>query len=49
MTVSKNAEYLGGGLFADFDGNRVKLYGTDGFQLSNVVFLEPLVLQLFLA
>jgi hypothetical protein len=44
-----HAEYLGDGLFANFDGWQVELYTHDGYRATNRVSLEPMVLQLFLA
>jgi hypothetical protein len=44
----ENPTYLGDGLYAEFDGFQVKLYASNGVTHTNVVYLEPGVLQSFL-
>ena len=39
--------YLGDGLYVDFDGYQIKLYAHDGLRATNVVYLEPRVLEQF--
>ena len=43
-----NQEYLGDGLYAEFDGDQVWLFTHDGYQRTNEVALEPGVLESFL-
>jgi hypothetical protein len=45
---SKNATYLGDGLYADHDGFQIRLYASNGIETTNEVFLEPPVLGAFL-
>lgn len=40
--------YLGDGLFANFDGYQVELYASNGIAKTNVVYLDPGVLDAFL-
>ena len=40
--------YLGDGLFARFDGYQVELYASNGIAKTNVVYLDPGVLNAFL-
>jgi hypothetical protein len=40
-------EYLGDGLYADFDGYHIMLASNNGIQDTNVVYLEPEVLKSF--
>jgi len=42
------AEYLGDGLYVQYDGYQVELYTSDGTYKTNRVFLEPSVLTAFL-
>jgi hypothetical protein len=42
-------EYLGDGLYADFDGWQIELFASNGISKTNRVFLEPVVLRNFLA
>ena len=37
--------YLGDGLYAKWEGNRLILYTSNGIQVTNTVILEPEVLQ----
>jgi len=39
--------YLGDGLYASYDGYQIELYAYDGISKTNIVFLEPAVLQAF--
>jgi hypothetical protein len=41
-------EYLGDGLYAEFDGWQIRLFAHSGVNSTNVVFLEPDVLAAFL-
>lgn len=41
-------QYLGDGLYVDFDGYQIKLYAHDGMRATNTVYLEPRVLGRFL-
>ena len=41
-------EYLGDGLYADFDGYHVEVYAWNGVNKTNRVFFEPSVLDTFL-
>lgn len=45
---NREPTYLGDGLYAAMEGAMVKLYTSDGFRETNVVFLEPEVLTAFL-
>ncbi len=40
-------EYLGDGLYADFDGYQIVLAANNGIHDTNVVYLEPEVLKKF--
>lgn len=40
-------EYLGDGLYADFDGYQIILAANNGIRDTNVVYLEPVVLNRF--
>lgn len=40
-------EYLGDGLYAEYDGWQVRLYASNGVHATNQVFLEPGVLAAF--
>jgi hypothetical protein len=40
-------EYLGDGLYVDYDGHMVILTAEDGVSIQNEVFLEPQVLVAF--
>ena len=40
-------EYLGDGLFVDFDGYQIVLTAEDGVRATNTVYLEPPVLEAF--
>lgn len=40
--------YLGGGLYAEFDGWQITLYASNGVIRTNEVFLEPEDLTAFL-
>jgi hypothetical protein len=42
-------EYLGDGLYADYDGWQIRLFATNGVTTTNEVYLEPSVLQAFLS
>ena len=42
-------EYLGDGLYADFDGYQILLAANNGIVDTNVVYLEPEVLKKFFA
>jgi len=42
-------EYLGDGLYADFDGYQIILAANNGIRDTNVVYLEPSVLKKFFA
>lgn len=41
-------QYLGDGLYVDFDGYQIKLYASDGIRATDTVWLEPRVLGRFL-
>ena len=41
------AEYLGDGLYCDFDGWHIVLYASNGTVTTNTVYLAPDVLQAF--
>ncbi len=41
-------EYLGDGLFVDFDGYQIVLTAEDGVRATNTVYLEPRVLEAFI-
>jgi hypothetical protein len=41
-------EYLGDGLYAEFDGWQIRIFAHNGVNSTNVVFLEPDVLAAFL-
>lgn len=43
------AQYLGDGLYADYDGYQIRLYASNGIETSNQVFLEPNVVDAFLS
>lgn len=34
-------EYLGDGVYADFDGYNLRLTTEDGEKISNIIYLEP--------
>jgi hypothetical protein len=38
------SEYLGDGLYVEFDGFQFRLYASDGIHVTNEVYLEPSVL-----
>lgn len=40
-------KYLGDGLYADFDGYQIMLAANNGIHDTNVVYLEPEVLENF--
>ena len=40
-------EYLGDGLYAEYDGWQIRLYAHNGVSHTNEVFLEPDVLAAF--
>lgn len=40
-------EYLGDGLYAEFDGWQIRLFAHNGISHTNEVFLEPSVLTAF--
>jgi hypothetical protein len=42
------AEYLGDGLYVEFDGFQFRLYASNGIHVTNEVYLEPSVLAAFL-
>ena len=42
-------EYLGDGLYADFDGYQILLAANNGIRDTNIVYLEPEVLKKFFA
>lgn len=46
MTITTES-YLGDGLYASYDGYQVRLYASNGRDVSNEVFLEPGVLLAF--
>jgi len=39
--------YLGDGLYVEFDGFQFRLYASNGIEVTNEVYLEPLVLKAF--
>lgn len=43
----KYREYLGDGLYADFDGYQIMLVASNGIQDTDVVYLDPDVLKKF--
>ena len=45
----KPTDYLGDGLYAEFDGFQFRLYASDGISVTNEVFLEPEVMRAFIA
>lgn len=44
---TNEAEYMGDGLYAEFDGYQFELYASDGIRKTNRVFLEPQVATAF--
>jgi hypothetical protein len=38
-------QYLGDGLYADFDGTQIVLTAEDGIRAANTVYLEPSVYE----
>lgn len=44
-----NKEYLGDGLYVDYDEYQIRLYTDNGIHITNEVFLEPNVLQSFIS
>lgn len=46
--VREMKEYLGDGLYADFDGFQITLSAENGITATDTVYLEPHVLQNFL-
>jgi len=42
-------EYLGDGAYVEYDGFQVRLYTSNGIEVTNEVYLEPAVLSHFLA
>jgi hypothetical protein len=40
-------QYLGDGVYADFDGYAVRLYTSDGIEKTNTIYLEPEVYLAF--
>lgn len=45
--VDRRAEYLGDGLYVDFDRQHVRLFSTDGIDVFNVVFFNSETLCAF--
>jgi hypothetical protein len=45
---SREPEYLGDGLYAEFDGWQIRLYAHNGIHATHQVFLEPETLAAFL-
>jgi hypothetical protein len=43
--MSRFRQYLGDGLFADFDGFQIVLTAEDGARATNTVYLEPSVYE----
>lgn len=43
--MSRFRQYLGDGLFADFDGHQIVLTAEDGVRATNTVYLEPSVYE----
>jgi hypothetical protein len=41
-------EYLGDGLYAEYDGEQVRLFASDGDTTTNEVFLDSATLRAFL-
>ena len=39
--TTREATFLGDGLYAAWDGQQIALFTHDGYSVSNVVFLEP--------
>jgi hypothetical protein len=46
--VSMGKEYLGDGLYVDFDGYQIRLSASNGIEDTNVVYLDSEVLKSFL-
>jgi len=44
----KKPEYLGDGLYAEYDGWQVRLFASNGETTTNEVFLDPAVLRAFI-
>lgn len=44
-----NKQYLGDGLYANFDGHQLCLTAEDGIRVHETVFLEPEVMHSFIA
>ena len=40
-------DYLGDGLYVEFDGWQFRLYASDGVRVTNEVFLDELVVRSF--
>lgn len=47
--VSPHKQYLGDGVYADFDGYALVLTTENGYETTNVVVLEPQVYESLLA
>ena len=43
-----NKEYLGDGLYVEFDGYQIRLFASNGMKDTGEVFLEPEVLRSFI-
>ena len=41
-------QYLGDGLYVDYDGWQVEVYASNGISATNKVFMDPSVLKAFL-
>lgn len=47
-TSSQFNEYLGDGLYADYDGYQIEVYASNGLRKTNVVYFDPDVLRAFI-
>lgn len=47
MSEQNYKDYLGDGLYVDFDGYAIRLYASNGIHTLSEVFLEPQVLESF--
>ena len=45
--IGELREYLGDGLYAEFDGFQFRLYASNGIRVTNEVFLDELVVRSF--
>ena len=45
MSTNGNKDYLGDGVYADFDGFGITLTAENGVTVSDTIYLEPQVLE----